>query len=77
MSVFRIFNRIKYKGRKRIDQLGKRDINTGNWVWEERMNELLRNRGRIWQRRERSLDKDKQKEVHRERQRRRSLQWNW
>ena len=39
MSVFWIFKRIKYTGRKRIDQLGKRDIDTGNWVWKERMNE--------------------------------------
>ena len=76
MSVSRIFNRIKYTGRKRIDQLGKRDIDTGK-LSLKRENEWVRDRERIWKRKERSTDKDKQEEVDREPQRRRSLQWNW
>ena len=73
MSVLRMINRIKYIGRKRIDQLGKRDIDTGK-LSLKRENEWVRDRERIWKR---CTDKDKQKEVDRERQRRRSLQSNW
>ena len=47
MSVFRIFNRIKYTGRKRIDQLGKRDIDTGKLSLKIE-NEWMRDRERIW-----------------------------
>ena len=76
MSVLRIIKRIIYIGRKRIDQLGKRDIDTGKLSLKKE-NEWVRDSEKVWKRKERSTDKDKQKKVDRERQRRRSLQWNW